>query len=315
MKKILFAIGLSILITGSLLAQNLTHKVVKGETLSAIATKYGTTVGDIMRYNGMNASSQLSIGQMVKIPPAATKAKAATTDTKPAAAANSNAREHVVQKSETLYAISKKYGVTIPQLQKWNGLTAAGIQVGQKLIVSDPSASVARNQSPKTEVTAKNPEPTPSDPTAKTQQTEAATSPQKSIKTTSIEVVPATTVTTDPAENSNEKISLSDIPAEGFFKNDFLRTANSASTQTVKGTGMVFKTTSGWNDRKYYILMNQAPVGSIVKISANNKTVYAKVLWKLEEMKLNEGLSFRLSDAAANALGINDNKFNLTVEF
>ena len=79
---------------------------------------------------------------------------------------------------------------------------------------------------------------------------------------------------------------------------------------------MTFKTASGWLDKKYYILMNNAPAGSIVKVSAENgRTIYAKVLWTLDDMKLNNGLSFRISEAAAAALSVAENKFSLTVDF
>ncbi len=42
---------------------------------------------------------------------------------------------HVVQAGETLYGVSKKYGVTVEQIQQWNSMTATGINTGQKLII------------------------------------------------------------------------------------------------------------------------------------------------------------------------------------
>ena len=44
------------------------HAIKKGETLSMLAKKYHTTVGDIMRLNSMNTKSILKIGEKVKIP-------------------------------------------------------------------------------------------------------------------------------------------------------------------------------------------------------------------------------------------------------
>ena len=43
---------------------------------------------------------------------------------------------HIVAKGETLYRISKEYGVSIADLKAWNQLTDNTIHVGQKLIVS-----------------------------------------------------------------------------------------------------------------------------------------------------------------------------------
>jgi LysM repeat protein len=44
---------------------------------------------------------------------------------------------HTVQKGETLYRISKKYGISTEELRKWNNLSAhQPIRTGQKLLVS-----------------------------------------------------------------------------------------------------------------------------------------------------------------------------------
>ena len=58
----------------------------------------------------------------------------------------------------------------------------------------------------------------------------------------------------------------------------------------------------GWKDGKYYALMNNVPVGTIVKLSfsSTNKSIYAKVLGQLPEMKESVGLAIRISDAAAS---------------
>lgn len=45
---------------------------------------------------------------------------------------------HTVKARETLYRISRNYGVTIDQLKEWNGLTSDLISIGQRLIVSSP---------------------------------------------------------------------------------------------------------------------------------------------------------------------------------
>jgi len=45
---------------------------------------------------------------------------------------------HTVKAKETLYRISRNYGVTIDQLKEWNGLTSDLISIGQRLIVSSP---------------------------------------------------------------------------------------------------------------------------------------------------------------------------------
>jgi len=119
--------------------QELKHLVKSGETLSGIAKHYHSTVGDIMRANGMTERSILQIGKTIKIPVAgSTSSKAAvekSSAAKPASAKDMDAKLHVVGPKETLYSISKKYGVTVAQLKTWNDLRSDNIQENQKLII------------------------------------------------------------------------------------------------------------------------------------------------------------------------------------
>ncbi len=122
------------------------------------------------------------------------------------------------------------------------------------------------------------------------------------------------------ADNSNlystTYTAESNAPKEGFFTTLYGKDLQGQRSEQLKtGTAMTFKSASGWADKKYYILMNNAPTGSIVKIKNGKNELYAKVLWGLGEMKENEGLDFRISTAAAAALGITDQKFDLKVTY
>ena len=68
---------------------------------------------------------------------------------------------------------------------------------------------------------------------------------------------------------------------------------------------------------KYYALASNVPVGTIVKITypSTNKSVYAKVLGELPDMKESAGLALRISDAAAYELGSADSKFSVSVKY
>lgn len=54
---------------------------------------------------------------------------------KSAPPATTDAKEHVVQKGETLTTIAKANGVTVADLRKANNLTGDDIKVGQKLAI------------------------------------------------------------------------------------------------------------------------------------------------------------------------------------
>ncbi len=98
----------------------------------------------------------------------------------------------------------------------------------------------------------------------------------------------------------------------GYFRNDFTEAGKALSGQA--GT---FKSTSGWQDGKYYALMNNVPVGTIVKVSVpgTDKAVYAKILGQLPDMKESVGLLIRISNAAASELGTGDGRFNVGVAY
>jgi rare lipoprotein A (peptidoglycan hydrolase) len=84
-----------------------------------------------------------------------------------------------------------------------------------------------------------------------------------------------------------------------------------------KGEAGIFKSTSGWQDGKYYCLHNSAPIGSIVKITntTNNKIIYAKVLDVIPDIKQNNGVVVRLSNAAADVLGAGTDNFECVINY
>lgn len=42
---------------------------------------------------------------------------------------------HVVKKGDTLYSLSKRYGVTVEQIKNWNKLSGSGLKTGQKIVI------------------------------------------------------------------------------------------------------------------------------------------------------------------------------------
>jgi hypothetical protein len=105
----------------------------------------------------------------------------------------------------------------------------------------------------------------------------------------------------------------------GYFKNNFfqqVKTVPVTKDQTV--TSSIFKTQSGWQDGKYYLLINGVEPGTIVKITnpSNSKTVYAKVLYAMDKIRENQGVDIRISDAAASSLAVSEtDKFILKVNY
>jgi LysM repeat protein len=128
--------------------------------------------------------------------------------------------------------------------------------------------------------------------------------------------------TPPPAEEKTSKTSAP-VTQNGTeasytgYKGGYFRSGYSGIGKSTAGNAGIFRSTSGWKDGKYYALMNNVPVGTIVKISYNssNKTIYAKVLGQLPEMRESVGLTVRLSDAAAAELGAEMGKFYVDVTY
>ncbi|NHT17753.1 LysM peptidoglycan-binding domain-containing protein, partial [Cellulomonas sp. IC4_254] len=115
------------------------HTVASGETVSAIAKRYGTTVSAITAANGLDSRAFIRVGQTLTIPGAGA-ATATTTAAAPAATGGS----HTVASGETVSAIAKRYGTTVSAITAVNGLDSrAFIRVGQTLTIPGAGAATA----------------------------------------------------------------------------------------------------------------------------------------------------------------------------
>jgi len=155
------------------------HRVKKGETLSAIAGNYGTSVEAIRDSNGLKRKSMLQIGQTLVIPKAGggvpsnpnlanSKPEYMNTSTgldraalerygeryaqrNAAAAAVPSGTEkvvHVVRKGDTLGQIASRYHTSTDRLRSWNNLSRRRhIYPGQKLKVYVPESFEAAESS------------------------------------------------------------------------------------------------------------------------------------------------------------------------
>lgn len=112
----LLSIGQNLIIPGKKNNTSSNEYVVKkGDTLYGIANKYNVSIDNLKSYNNLSTDS-LSIGQIIKIP-----------DNK----VNSN--EYVVKSGDSLYSISRKYGVSVDELMSVNNLKSTVLSVGQVL--------------------------------------------------------------------------------------------------------------------------------------------------------------------------------------
>ena len=109
-------------------------------------------------------------------------------------------------------------------------------------------------------------------------------------------------------------IQVSEVANEGYFASLFSSQKKAATFQTLNGTAAVFKSMSGWQDNKFYILTNELPVGTIVRITTSDfKSICAKVINALPEV--GNAIQYRLNDAAAAILGVTNKTFQVSVTY
>ncbi|UJF14632.1 LysM peptidoglycan-binding domain-containing protein [Jeotgalibaca sp. MA1X17-3] len=107
------------------------YSVKSGDTLYRIANQAGVSVKELKEWNQLN-SNIILIGQKLQIAKATTpiQVEESTSQT-----TEKVSQTHSVKSGDTLYAISKQYGVSITQLIEWNHVTSNMIYVGQQLQV------------------------------------------------------------------------------------------------------------------------------------------------------------------------------------
>lgn len=143
------------------------HTVRRGENLSVIARRYGLSINDLLKFNKLGSRSVIRKGQRLRVraeagPTSASWAKRqslalaqfksrstakAQSVTKElsrgrkhvaAAKAPTKARKHTVRRGETLYEVSKKYGLSLNQLARANKVKINyRVVAGEKLMIPD----------------------------------------------------------------------------------------------------------------------------------------------------------------------------------
>lgn len=308
------------------------------ETLQTVSNQFGFSVTKLSSYNAINinASAVLPKGTAIRIPLTRDNLLQHASD-------NSAPVVHVIGKGDNLYRLSKIYhNISMASLREWNHLKNDLVKAGQQVIIgymvnakptetkdlkptvikdipavqspgyntqADPGKIYTEKKQPPAPTPVKKEEPVigPASellPGTKKQSEEKPATDNKPLK----EEPKETPVVTDvyvPAEGD-----------EGYYASGYAEHEKARLQQFRSGDAATFKTISGWTDRKYYVLMNDIAPKTIVRITGpGNKSVCAMVLGPLQETKGASGLLLRISNSAASALGIADQKFTVTVTY
>jgi len=310
----------------------LEHKVAAKEGLFPIGRMYNVHPRHIANFNGIDFNKGLAIGQKINIP---------LTDTNFKQNVNKGVPVYYVSDKESLANVSVKSKAQIGDLRGWNNLAVDNVAAGTKLIVGFLITNEMQNKvvaiTPKTIVVEE------SVSNVKKQESSASKQPVNEAKKDVVVEESVSNVKKAEEQKKQTEPVVKETPPEvkedpkkteppvvkqqgsmnedgtGYFKNNFfqqVKTAPVTKDQTV--TSSIFKTQSGWQDGKYYLLINGVEPGTIVKITnpSNSKTVYAKVLYSMDKIRENQGVDIRISDAAASSLAVSEtDKFILKVNY
>ena len=327
-----FAFSQDLVIKSGSKGSYLEHKVAAKEGLFPIGRMYNVHPRHIANFNGIDFNKGLAIGQKINIP---------LTDTNFKQNVNKGVPVYYVTEKESLSNISIKSKAQIGTLRAWNNLTTDNVSAGTKLIIGFLITNEMQDR-----VVAITPKTLVVEESVSNVKKQEASENKQPVNEAKKEVVVEESVSNVKKAGEQKKQTepvVKETPPEvkeelkktyppvvkpqnsmnedgsGYFKNNFfqqVKTAPVTKDQTV--TSSIFKTQSGWQDGKYYLLINGVEPGTIVKITnpSNSKTVYAKVLYAMEKIRENQGVDIRISDAAASSLAVSEtDKFILKVNY
>lgn len=278
----------------------LEHKVKSKESFFSIGRLYNCNPKSIAAFNKLDLNKGLQIDQKVRIP---------LTDSNFTQQGNKGTPVYYkTGDKEGLMTVSKKHNdVLLADLRRWNNLSTDELKKDSRLIIG----FLQSNEMPAITITNKIPKEEPVVKVADKPVPPVEVKPEEKVIVASME---------KPEEKVAVTIERNPVSSEqGYFKTDFeqqIQTAPVSKNETV--TSGIFKTTSGWQDAKYYLLIDKVLPGTIIKLTnpANNKVIYAKVLGEMSGIRQNEGLTVRISNAAASALEITEeDKFIIKVNY
>ena len=280
------------------------HTVAAKENYYSVGRMYNISPKELAPYNDLVFEKGFSLGQTIKIP-------LGPNNFSQGDAPKENEVMvpvyHITQPKEGLYRVSVNYNkVSIDALKKWNKLPGDAVGAGTKLIIG--FLKVVKDQSPLASLA------TTSD--VATRQPVKEPVKEKPVEITVKEPKPV--VNDKPQDNVNTMKTSGTINFNGGkFKSQYNDQTKNRSLENQFGSAAIFKTTSGWQDGKYYCFHNTAEPGTIVKITnnANGRSVYAKVLDAIPDIKQNAGLLLRISNSAADELGVSESKFDCSVSY
>lgn len=286
------------------------HKVDAGETLYGLSKRYGTSVDDILKFNP-TADGGLEIGQIVKIPYVRSVKQVP-----------SNGSIHRVAEKETLFSISRMYGISVDDIKSWNKLTSNSLSVGQELVIKGKATAVVERQAvpAMTSVAGVH--------TVEAKETLYSISKQYDVSIDQLkawnslasnELSLGQVIYVAQPKNNNQPVSTTPVvttkPPVAEKTITISESVRGSDEMVSSGLAELIEGTEG--NRKYLALHRKAPVGTILKIrnEMNNREVFVRVIGTIPDNAMNDKLLIKISKSAYDRLGAIDPRFRVEVTY
>jgi LysM repeat protein len=128
------------------------HIVERGDSLHTIAQHYGMSVAELMAINQLNMGT-LAVGQKLKVINKPPTKRLETTIVQ-----SLDYQAYTVEKGESLYAIARKFGLSINELKNFNQLNSDMLRMGQILKIPAKKPMTETNQNLETDAVETNPQ-------------------------------------------------------------------------------------------------------------------------------------------------------------
>jgi LysM repeat protein len=277
------------------------HTVVAEESLYSISSAYHLSTKLVAKENQLKEKSILKLGEKIKIllnnNNFDQSIKVNNTNLIPI--------YYIVHKKETLPDIAQKNGsIKFNLIKSWNNLNNNKIFPSQKIIIgflkrqNENSINIHSNNS---------------GVISETKNENEYDIPEKNKTPFQVVLPHADTLGVNDLMNNLDNEEASDN--EGYYVDSFPVSNSFNQPITLKGKASSFKSSSGWTDKKYFVIINGVAIGTIVRLTnpSNNRSICAKVIGGLPIIKSNLNLLIRVSSAAAHALKLTENNISITV--
>ncbi|MGE4264977.1 MAG: LysM peptidoglycan-binding domain-containing protein [Desulfovibrio sp.] len=120
--------------TRSIASSRANYVVRKTDTAWTISKKYKVSVKTLVAANGLKSSKSIRPGMKLNIPGATSKPTARKA-TMQAAKTRASTTRYTVRQGDTIYSLSKRFGVTADALKAWNKIKGTQLRAGESLKV------------------------------------------------------------------------------------------------------------------------------------------------------------------------------------